>query len=113
MIRRPPRSTLFPYTTLFRSSWNTRSMDVAAGGVATTPEHPADLSRGKAVPVSWRQGEELDVHTWVRIGHSFGGMDRCSPWLLGDWIRYGNTRWGEKYREAIRITGYDVQSLRN
>src|SRR2546430_11332338 len=24
MIRRPPRSTLFPYTTLFRSSRNTR-----------------------------------------------------------------------------------------
>src|SRR5258707_11706395 len=23
MIRRPPRSTLFPYTTLFRSSWFT------------------------------------------------------------------------------------------
>src|SRR2546430_10230878 len=22
MIRRPPRSTLFPYTTLFRSMWN-------------------------------------------------------------------------------------------
>src|SRR2546429_4172988 len=25
MIRRPPRSTLFPYTTLFRSSSNSRS----------------------------------------------------------------------------------------
>src|SRR3712207_7439331 len=24
MIRRPPRSTLFPYTTLFRSAWTTR-----------------------------------------------------------------------------------------
>src|SRR5260370_4653823 len=24
MIRRPPRSTLFPYTTLFRSPWPTR-----------------------------------------------------------------------------------------
>src|SRR3989441_8227130 len=23
MIRRPPRSTLFPYTTLFRSAWST------------------------------------------------------------------------------------------
>src|SRR2546430_11313154 len=23
MIRRPPRSTLFPYTTLFRSTWST------------------------------------------------------------------------------------------
>src|SRR5690554_7690229 len=25
MIRRPPRSTLFPYTTLFRSMWESRS----------------------------------------------------------------------------------------
>src|ERR1039457_4588585 len=33
MIRRPPRSTLFPYTTLFRSNF-------AAGGIAT----PADAA---------------------------------------------------------------------
>src|SRR2546428_5554615 len=26
MIRRPPRSTLFPYTTLFRSSWTRGSV---------------------------------------------------------------------------------------
>src|SRR2546430_17006807 len=26
MIRRPPRSTLFPYTTLFRSTWRTRTV---------------------------------------------------------------------------------------
>src|SRR2546430_3809457 len=26
MIRRPPRSTLFPYTTLFRSSWPVASV---------------------------------------------------------------------------------------
>src|SRR5687768_18367184 len=26
MIRPPPRSTLFPYTTLFRSSWRSRAM---------------------------------------------------------------------------------------
>src|SRR5258706_9054152 len=25
MIRRPPRSTLFPYTTLFRSDWDDRA----------------------------------------------------------------------------------------
>src|SRR3712207_9149850 len=28
MIRRPPRSTLFPYTTLFRSSGMDRALDV-------------------------------------------------------------------------------------
>src|SRR2546430_9735527 len=30
MIRRPPRSTLFPYTTLFRSDWSKRWPDAAA-----------------------------------------------------------------------------------
>src|SRR3712207_8931215 len=41
MIRRPPRSTLFPYTTLFRSSvsysWHSRSRHLElAGEVATS-----------------------------------------------------------------------------
>src|SRR2546422_5319390 len=34
MIRRPPRSTLFPYTTLFRSACR------AAPGLRATPERP-------------------------------------------------------------------------
>src|SRR2546427_2620111 len=38
MIRRPPRSTLFPYTTLFRSLDECRANGVAARGVATI--HP-------------------------------------------------------------------------
>src|SRR2546430_10500744 len=33
MIRRPPRSTLFPYTTLFRSMW------CSASNVLTTDSH--------------------------------------------------------------------------
>src|SRR5438132_8006766 len=33
MIRPPPRSTLFPYTTLFRSEHEEQSLDVTAGGV--------------------------------------------------------------------------------
>lgn len=42
-----------------------------------------------------------------------GTIGRCSQWWVGDWIRYGNARWGEKYAEAARVTGYDVASLRN
>src|SRR3712207_6938307 len=34
MIRRPPRSTLFPYTTLFRSVWRVYNMDRLRSGVA-------------------------------------------------------------------------------
>src|SRR5260370_17596267 len=32
MIRRPPRSTLFPYTTLFRSAWRYRNPGKLAVG---------------------------------------------------------------------------------
>src|SRR5688572_31696682 len=39
MIRRPPRSTLFPYTTLFRSR-SGHALHAAADGGAERVEHP-------------------------------------------------------------------------
>src|SRR3712207_7886230 len=42
MIRRPPRSTLFPYTTLFRSGLD---VDEAVVGVERVSEHAAELER--------------------------------------------------------------------
>src|SRR3712207_7761398 len=36
MIRRPPRSTLFPYTTLFRSEWRLISAKAAFTSAANT-----------------------------------------------------------------------------
>jgi hypothetical protein len=33
--------------------------------------------------------------------------------LLGDWISYGNTKFGERYARASKITGYDPQTLMN
>lgn len=32
---------------------------------------------------------------------------------MGDWLLYGTAKWGERYGEAARITGYDIKSLRN
>src|SRR3712207_8347164 len=36
MIRRPPRSTLFPYTTLFRSPWSAVTSSAASAGRPST-----------------------------------------------------------------------------
>src|SRR3712207_7582336 len=47
MIRRPPRSTLFPYTTLFRSR---RRRAVVGGTTAAGPGRRSEVSR----PVSFR-----------------------------------------------------------
>src|SRR5256884_1809860 len=45
MIRRPPRSTLFPYTTLFRSLEALQACAASAGGKETLA-HAAKISSG-------------------------------------------------------------------
>jgi len=55
----------------------------------------------------------MDHPRWVAVGRRLGGISRSSQWWLGDWLRYGTAKWGEKYVEASRITGYDVRSLAN
>src|SRR5260221_1266494 len=54
MIRRPPRSTLFPYTTLFRSRWHAL-LDFRLIG-------PDDLS--------WLIGQRSEEHTSELQSHS-------------------------------------------
>src|SRR3712207_8617115 len=47
MIRRPPRSTLFPYTTLFRSAgWRPRSPAATRGPSPPRPRPSAAPGRG-------------------------------------------------------------------
>ena len=84
----------------------------------STPSSPSgaalssDTARG-ASPVAWAPKEELEHPEWIAAGRQLGAIGRCSQWWVGDWIRYGNAKWGEKYAEAARITGYDAGSLRN
>jgi hypothetical protein len=63
--------------------------------------------------VGWAPGENLDLAEWSAVGRRFGEIGRCSQWWLGDWIHYGNTKFGERYSRAVKLTGYDMQSLMN
>jgi hypothetical protein len=49
----------------------------------------------------------------VDQGRWLGAIGRASAWWIGDWIRYGSARYGDKYAPASHLTGYDVQSLMN
>src|SRR5688572_32494772 len=48
MIRRPPRSTLFPYTTLFRSWRSWPPLHATAGGRCAAPPWCAEMTVGQA-----------------------------------------------------------------
>src|SRR2546423_10593936 len=62
MIRRPPRSTLFPYTTLFRSAYllagTPAAFSVPAGG-ADSSWHVRQLAAGRVVVRSEEHTSEL------------------------------------------------------
>ena len=70
MIRRPPRSTLFPYTTLFRS-------------IPTEP--PAEETFGlhhdgqDAIDVVVNEGEEFDLRFVARLASATGKLDSPKP----------------------------------
>src|SRR5258708_19327291 len=59
MIRRPPRSTLFPYTTLFRSDGG---LVVAAIELFLDApgDHPTQQILGEGRMIAWRIQEKLD-----------------------------------------------------
>src|SRR5438067_9249803 len=65
MIRRPPRSTLFPYTTLFRSvDVTSAARGVTIARYAAAPATPPDdlaARRGPTLPDGGRRGEYVEV----------------------------------------------------
>ncbi len=66
-------------------------------------------------PTSWSCDAKgsLDLREWAEHGRRLGGIGRAVGWWIGDWLRYGNLQFGDRYARASRITGYDVQTLMN
>src|SRR3712207_8783596 len=85
MIRRPPRSTLFPYTTLFRSVLLLPDATTETWPTVTPVEIPADLEEvagqlsgehGTVVTLPWRSYRSF---AWTRPGQT--SSDRKSTRL--------------------------------
>src|SRR5438034_11802587 len=71
MLRRPPRSTLFPYTTLFRSLF------IADPGVAVVGVKPADVRTGAVVKLVDLTGVARAVAVWPGA-YGFRGARRAN-----------------------------------
>jgi hypothetical protein len=81
--------------------------------LASRPHEAKRPAQGTISKVAWLPSDELGQTAWLATGRRLGAIGRCSQWWIGDWVRYGTSRWGERYAEAARVTGYDVASLRN
>ncbi len=56
---------------------------------------------------------EIEYGAWERLGKALQYMDSAVHWWIGDWIRYGERRWGEKYTQALNETPFQYDTLRH
>lgn len=95
-----------------RSTLPQASRDSPASRIArVSSERPA--ASAELTRVAWTPRADIGLDEWSALGRRFGEIGRCSQWWLGDWIHYGNERFGERYARATKLTGYDAQSLMN
>src|SRR2546425_6278035 len=118
MIRRPPRSTLFPYTTLFRSCSRTSQIPPGASILrpmtASTPQAPPRASRLAGYLLALAAGA-----TWGTTGPLSTGLYALMPATsIGFWrVLLGTVclaAWGLLfYRELFRVdrTGWLLVGL--
>src|SRR3712207_7054190 len=88
MIRRPPRSTLFPYTTLFRS------------GVYAAFTRPA------ATPITWdsvtpRFDDFSQLNLWASIAFAYAGLELCA--VMGDEVKNPGRNLARSDRKSTRL----------
>lgn len=86
-----------------------RSISPPAGTLAERPARP----RPTVTATSWDPHQNISFPEWVEHGRRLGRMGRGIGWWIGDWLRFGNATYGERYAPVARMTGYDRQSLMN
>ena len=87
----------------------TRSGAPGAEGAPVVHRRP----RSSIKSVAWLPKDDIDHGEWEAQGRWLGSISRCSQWWVGDWVRFGAAKYGEKYAQAAELSGYDEHSLRN
>lgn len=62
-------------------------------------------------PTALVLSEETTFEQWSEIGQWLQSVERSVMWWIGDWVRFGEHRWGEKYAQAIEATGHSYQTI--
>ncbi len=78
---------------------------------AHTGEIMPDLP-GVLTATSWRLPDGLSFDEWQVAGERIGRIVSGVQWWYGDYLAYGEIKYGETYAQAADITGYDPETLR-
>ena len=75
--------------------------------LTTTASHKFSIER-----TGIRFHAELTFDEWNAIGQQLAPVAKSIGFIVGDWLNYGRARFGEKYVEAIKLTGLARETLK-
>lgn len=81
---------------------------VAVGNIDVAVMLPGQVS-----PTSFIPREDLSFEEWEKIGSAIMRVSGSAKWWLGDWLCFGERRYGEMYAQALSETEFKYQTLVN
>jgi hypothetical protein len=57
--------------------------------------------------------KDLSVEDWLSLGNTLETMQGAIQWWIGDWLNYGEQRYGETYTQALDASKYSYETLAN
>jgi hypothetical protein len=55
----------------------------------------------------------MPIERWTAIGARIAAHSDAASWWLGDWLAFGQAKYGRRYKEGLTLTGLEYQTLRN
>jgi N6-adenosine-specific RNA methylase IME4 len=64
-------------------------------------------------PLGLAISDQLTFEEWQAAGETLKRMEGAIQWWVGDWLVYGERKWGEMYSQALDATSKAYQTLAN
>lgn len=68
-----------------------------------TTQNDIVLPAHQFTPVGWQSLNGLSYEEWHEVGRGLARVGGAVNWWIGDWIEYGQHRYGEKYAQALEL----------
>lgn len=78
--------------------------------------HQASLQNdlpGSFTQTGWQCQSELPYERWQHLAESIQLVSGSLNWIVGDVLNYGESRYGEKYAQAVDVMGWAVQRAKD
>lgn len=57
--------------------------------------------------------EDIPFELWEMYGQGLQVVFKSLPFVIGDWLAFGERTYGDKYVQAVALTGYATQTMYN